>query len=506
MTTVTGILRDAQQNAIPNAGVTVRYTRALVGFDGGAVGQNDRLFTTDGSGLLTMTDLIPGHYEVSVFMPTNANTTETVIKRGTGLVPIGIEELTLELFLDANAEPITPSLVQQAFAARDAAQAASASAGSAVDLAQAWAESPTPPDPNDPDSKSSKTWAQESEGSSIQSSNFASESRDYRDQSQLAALAAGAPIVTVLPSPPPAEGTVVLLQTQRGLDVYEVVSGVWGRQGVLWRPLFSESALHPDTLALIEHLADIDVELIFGEDLLAYDRFYRAIQPVKGILDIVYFTAGRTEAHAPINLLSPGDFTLSAQSNTTWTPLDGYRSTSSSNGLIRTFFSPSAVSGANYTLNAASMGVLTTSEEDNDSSQASTADLGIGFSVSFETYLNVGRAGANSGISTRLNNSSGLIWSGNQHPAGVKQGVTVVVRNDSETLTMYKNGSQIGASVSREADTLPDGEFVFLRTSTGNYPMRAIGGGFVGGAMTDEEVAIISGALYNLAASFGVFK
>ena len=132
MTTVTGILRDAQQNAIPNAGVTVRYTRALVGFDGGAVAQNDRLFTTDGSGLLTMTDLVPGHYDVSVFMPINANTTGTVIRRGTGTVPTGEATLSWEAFLQEPIGQVDSTVLQQAIEAKDDAEAAAATAVAAA--------------------------------------------------------------------------------------------------------------------------------------------------------------------------------------------------------------------------------------------------------------------------------------------------------------------------------------------------------------------------------------
>ena len=153
MTTVTGILRDAQQNAIPNAGVTVRYTRALVGFDGGAVAQNDRLFTTDGSGLLTMTDLIPGHYEISVSMPVNANTSQAVIRRGTMSV-LDDGPMALEDALDSHIT-VTPSVLLQA-------QGAASESATSAQLSQAWAESPTPPDPDDADSKSSKTWAEAS--------------------------------------------------------------------------------------------------------------------------------------------------------------------------------------------------------------------------------------------------------------------------------------------------------------------------------------------------------
>ena len=162
MTTVTGILRDAQQNPIPNAGVTVRYTRALVGFDGGAVAQNDRLFTTDGSGELVMTDLIPGHYEIAVFMPINDNTTQAVIRRGTGTVPTGEATLTWEAFLSEPIGQFDSTVLQQAI---EAAQDASGFA----DKAEEWAQNPEDtPVETGPDQFSALHWAAKAEAVAAQ--------------------------------------------------------------------------------------------------------------------------------------------------------------------------------------------------------------------------------------------------------------------------------------------------------------------------------------------------
>ena len=168
MTTVTGILRDAQQNAIPNAGVTVRYTRALVGFDGGAVAQNDRLFTTDGSGLLTMTDLIPGHYEIAVFMPVNDTTTQAIIRRGTGTVPTGEATLTWEAFLSEPIGQVDSTVLQQALeAAQDASGFADDASGFA-DKAKEWAQNPEDaPVETDPSKFSALHWAAKSAQSAI---------------------------------------------------------------------------------------------------------------------------------------------------------------------------------------------------------------------------------------------------------------------------------------------------------------------------------------------------
>ena len=149
MTTVSGILRDTQKNPLPGLDVTVRYTKPLAGFDDGAAVQTDRFFETDLNGLLTMYDLVPGHYRFVVFVPSNEATTLTVPREATMTVQ-DVPTMTLEEALD---EPFFVSLIASAAIGAAAQSAASAN------LAQAWAESPTPPDPDDATSKSSKTWA-----------------------------------------------------------------------------------------------------------------------------------------------------------------------------------------------------------------------------------------------------------------------------------------------------------------------------------------------------------
>ena len=62
-------------------------------------------------------------------------------------------------------------------------------------------------------------------------------------QAELAALAAGAPIVTTLTSPVPANGTVELLKLDAGLQAHEVVAGAWVLRGWLVGPKFDTVAL-----------------------------------------------------------------------------------------------------------------------------------------------------------------------------------------------------------------------------------------------------------------------
>ena len=61
----------------------------------------------------------------------------------------------------------------------------------------------------------------------------AAQADQFATQAELAALAAGAPIVTTLTDPVPANGTVELLKLDAGLQVHEVVTGAWVLRGWL---------------------------------------------------------------------------------------------------------------------------------------------------------------------------------------------------------------------------------------------------------------------------------
>jgi hypothetical protein len=60
---------------------------------------------------------------------------------------------------------------------------------------------------------------------------------------ELAVLAAGAPIVTTLPTPIPANGSIRLLKVDAGLQVFEVVSAAWVLRGWLVGPSFDTVSL-----------------------------------------------------------------------------------------------------------------------------------------------------------------------------------------------------------------------------------------------------------------------
>jgi len=64
----------------------------------------------------------------------------------------------------------------------------------------------------------------------------------YKNQSQVAAIAAGAPIVTTLTDPVPANDTVEVLQANAGGQVWQVSGGAWGIVGWLTKPEFPSIA------------------------------------------------------------------------------------------------------------------------------------------------------------------------------------------------------------------------------------------------------------------------
>lgn len=139
MTTVSGQLVNSVDGPRIAATVVLRRIGGMVGFDGGAIVPDTLTFVTDGSGLLTMADLLPGVYELSVSVPINPETSVTVRERVTGRVPADAPvSMALDAFLDTNVEQITPSLVAQAMAAAGRAEDAAASAATSAQDAQTW--------------------------------------------------------------------------------------------------------------------------------------------------------------------------------------------------------------------------------------------------------------------------------------------------------------------------------------------------------------------------------
>ena len=132
---------------------------------------------------------------------------------------------------------------------------------------QEWAEGT---EPGGAGTKSSREHAQDGAASAGQSEGFRNQAQIFRDdaegfrdqsassaaeantsatQAELAALAAGAPIVTSLTAPVPANGTVELLKLDAGLQVHEVVTGDWVLRGWLVGPKFDTVQLLMDNTA-----------------------------------------------------------------------------------------------------------------------------------------------------------------------------------------------------------------------------------------------------------------
>lgn len=128
-TTVSGEVGAFRDEVFDGIVATLTRQGGVVGFNGGAIAPDVETYVTSGGGVLTMPDLKPGKYTLSLAVPANPETTQTVLWEATGSVPSDAgATITLEAFLDKNVDQVTPSILRQALAAAAAAQEASASA------------------------------------------------------------------------------------------------------------------------------------------------------------------------------------------------------------------------------------------------------------------------------------------------------------------------------------------------------------------------------------------
>ena len=125
MTQVTGILTDELGAVLANTTCAVVAVDQLVGQDGGARVKRGAIVVTDGSGEFDAA-INPGVYELIVEVPTPSD--PNVKARRIGRMTVHGDTMTLEEALDRNAEPVTPSLLQQAIEAKDAAEEAASQA------------------------------------------------------------------------------------------------------------------------------------------------------------------------------------------------------------------------------------------------------------------------------------------------------------------------------------------------------------------------------------------
>ncbi|HDZ80155.1 MAG TPA: hypothetical protein ENH56_02785 [Roseobacter sp.] len=152
-------------------------------------------------------------------------------------------------------------------------------------LAQKWAENPEGV-PVLPDQFSALHHAKKSAAAEIVASTKAVLSTDQAtisltaanqsavsmDQAQVAALAAGAPLVTTLTDPVPANGTVEILQTSAGAQVWHVSAGAWALVGWLFTPMFPSLAALQDAAGLIDgQMVEVEKAFNGGREYFTYN-------------------------------------------------------------------------------------------------------------------------------------------------------------------------------------------------------------------------------------------
>ena len=256
-TTVTGPIGATYDAVFDGISATLTRVGGVVGYaeTGGAIAPDQKTYVTSGGGVLTMEDLKPGRYTLSLSVPISESTSQTKLWEAAGVIQMNAgDNITLDAFLTANVEPLTPSLVQQALAARDAAVVAAGEAANSASTATTQAGIAT-------------TQAGIATTQAGNAATSASAAEGFKTAAGLAALAAGAPLVTALPDPVPANGTIVLLHVDsRNLLVYEVVAGAWVNRGYLIGPYYK-------TVALM--LAD-DVAFPNGTEIQAERHWYEA--------------------------------------------------------------------------------------------------------------------------------------------------------------------------------------------------------------------------------------
>ena len=148
-TTVTGPIGATYDAVFDGISATLTRVGGVVGYaeTGGAIAPDQKTYVTSGGGVLTMEDLKPGRYTLSLSVPISESTSQTKLWQASGVIPADAgDNITLDAFLTANVEPLTPTLVQQAIAA--------------AGLSQAWAEGT---DPGGAGTKSSREWSEVSE-------------------------------------------------------------------------------------------------------------------------------------------------------------------------------------------------------------------------------------------------------------------------------------------------------------------------------------------------------
>lgn len=216
--------------------------------------------------------------------------------------------------------------------------------------------------------------------------------------------------------------------------------------------------------------AKIQNELVV--DLKTYGLWNKA--------DIIYVTAQNTQQSATRNWINP--YTVSYIVNTSnclFTPYEGFTGDAASNKYMTASYNP-ATNGVNYTLNSASLSVY--------SRLQIVAGNGLsGTSVS-TNYI---RLGANiSGNFTGGLNTSSFASVANT----ITQGLFTIVRRGSTETEGYINSVSV-VNNSAASTSVPSNSLRILGTSSTSTSNNQISFVFMGGALSDTEVANMNTAI-----------
>lgn len=123
-TTVSGTIAATYDDTFAGLTVTLERLGGVVGFNGGAIAPDQKVYTTAAGGVLTMSDLKVGNYRLTLFVPVNEGTSLIKAWEVDGSVPSDAPSaMSLEQFLAKNAGPVTSSILQQAIDAKNQAEA-----------------------------------------------------------------------------------------------------------------------------------------------------------------------------------------------------------------------------------------------------------------------------------------------------------------------------------------------------------------------------------------------
>jgi len=191
--------------------------------------------------------------------------------------------------------------------------------------------------------------------------------------------------------------------------------------------------------------------------------------------DLIYVFAQQTndDGEALLNWANPGTFTCTNVSATLFTALEGFTGDGSAD-YLNTNWNVSSDKD-NYALDDATIAIYCRVSDINAEQYAIGAVDGSNYVASIkpryagEFWIDVNGPGS----SKAVDGSDGLF---------------VGVRTNSTTHTYYRNGSSLGTTANNSTG-LPNTDLLILKWTDGGYTTNQVSFVFVGGALTDTEVA-----------------